>query len=320
MDRDDLDLFERSLRAATESATGVELDAALDDLGWPAALAVEPDAAISLLFSLQGESGATSSAIDQVVLSALGAPEGEDASVILPSIGGSQPPAELRHDRLVVAGLATAALADHDAAVVVATTDAGEVVASIPRSELTLRAVRGLDPRMGLLEVTAEAARPTDRPQALSTTWTDAVARARLAIAHELVGASRTMLRMAREHALERIQFGVPIASFQAVRHRLADTLVAIEMAAAVTDAAWLDRTPTTALLAKATAGREARVVAKHCQQVLAGIGFTTEHDLHLYVRRVLVLDALFGSATSLSAELGAELVATRRLPPLLPL
>ncbi|MET0491239.1 MAG: hypothetical protein ABW143_13500, partial [Acidimicrobiales bacterium] len=77
MDRDDLDLFERSLRAAAESTTGTELDTALDDLGWSAALAVEPDAAISLLFGLQGETGATSSAIDQVVLAGLDVPEGE---------------------------------------------------------------------------------------------------------------------------------------------------------------------------------------------------------------------------------------------------
>ena len=193
-------------------------------------------------------------------------------------------------------------------------------MATVARSELTLRPVAGLDPRMGLFEVTAEAARPSAPPQVLTTSWSEAVALARLALAHELIGASRTMLEMARTHALERVQFGVPIASFQAVRHRLADTLVAIEMAAAVTEAAWLDRTETSALLAKATAGREARVVTKHCQQVLAGIGFTTEHDLHLYVRRVLVLDALLGSATSLSTQLGRELVATRRLPPLLPL
>ena len=52
-----------------------------------------------------------------------------------------------------------------------------------------------------------------------------------------------------------------------------------------------------TAAMAKAIAGRSARTAARHCQQVLAGIGFTTEHALHRYVRRVLVLDELFGSA-----------------------
>ena len=72
--------------------------------------------------------------------------------------------------------------------------------------------------------------------------WAAAVALAQLAVAHELVGASRKALALAREHALERIQFGQPIARFQAVRHRLAETLVAIETATAVLDAAWLDQ------------------------------------------------------------------------------
>ena len=104
------------------------------------------------------------------------------------------------------------------------------------------------------------------------------------------------------------------------MRHRLAETLVAIETAVAVVDAAWLDPTPVTAAMAKATAGRGARVAAKHCQQVLAGIGFTTEHDLHRYLRRLWVLDQLFGSSAVLTKRLGEDLLATRELPPLLPL
>jgi alkylation response protein AidB-like acyl-CoA dehydrogenase len=128
------------------------------------------------------------------------------------------------------------------------------------------------------------------------------------------------MLELARGHALERIQFGRPISAFQAVRHRLADTLVAIETADAVLGAAWEDRFSQTAAMAKALAGRGARTAARHCQQVLAGMGFTTEHALHRYVRRVLVLDQLMGSASLLTRELGAELLRTKELPALLPL
>jgi alkylation response protein AidB-like acyl-CoA dehydrogenase len=72
--------------------------------------------------------------------------------------------------------------------------------------------------------------------------------------------------------------------------------------------------------MAKAMSGRSARIAARHCQQVLAGIGFTTEHALHRYVRRVLVLDLLLGSSKALTRELGSEVVASRQLPPLLPL
>jgi alkylation response protein AidB-like acyl-CoA dehydrogenase len=152
------------------------------------------------------------------------------------------------------------------------------------------------------------------------TGWEAAIALAQLAVGHELVGASRTMLELAREHALERIQFGRPIATFQAIRHRLADSLVAIEAAEGVLDAAWLDQSRQTAAMAKAVAGRGARTAARHCQQVLAGMGFTTEHPLHRYVRRVLVLDQLLGSGKTLTRELGNAVIASRTLPPLPPL
>ena len=117
-----------------------------------------------------------------------------------------------------------------------------------------------------------------------------------------------------------RIQFGQPIASFQAVRHRLAETLVAVEAADAALGSAWDEGSPASAARAKALAGRSARTATRHGQQVLAGIGFTTEHDFHHYVRRVLVLDQLFGTARALTRELGRQLLATRRLPPLPPL
>ena len=168
--------------------------------------------------------------------------------------------------------------------------------------------IGGVDPSLGLVE-----AAPVEG-------WAGDLRLGRLALGHELVGASRTMLELARTHALEREQFGQPIAAFQAVRHRLAETLVAIETAEAVLDAAWIDGTPLTAAMAKSLAGRGARTAARHCQQVLAGIGFTTEHDLHRYVRRTLVLDQLLGSARTLTRDLGDELLTTRTLPPLLPL
>ena len=113
---------------------------------------------------------------------------------------------------------------------------------------------------------------------------------------------------------------GIPISQFQAVRHRLAEALIAIETAQAALGAAWDDRSPTTAAMAKALAGRGARTATRHCQQVLAGIGFTTEHPFHGYVRRVLVLDEVLGSARTLTRKLGDDLLRTGQLPALLPL
>jgi hypothetical protein len=134
-----------------------------------------------------------------------------------------------------------------------------------------------------------------------------ALATGRRALGWWLVGSSRTMLSLAREHALSRRQFGKPVASFQAIRHRLAETLVAIEGAEATLNAATDDFT---SLLAKAAAGHAALTTAKHCQQVLGGIGFTAEHELHRHVKRALLLDGLLGSARELTREAGAALRA----------
>ncbi|NKQ51510.1 acyl-CoA dehydrogenase [Amycolatopsis sp. K13G38] len=127
----------------------------------------------------------------------------------------------------------------------------------------------------------------------------------RLAVGWWLAGTARAMLELARTHALDRIQFGRPIASFQAVRHRLAETLVAIEGAEATLAAATDELS---ALLAKAAAGTAAIAAARHCQQVMGGIGFTAEHSLHRHVRRALVLDGLLGSTRDLTREAGALL------------
>ncbi len=75
-----------------------------------------------------------------------------------------------------------------------------------------------------------------------------------------------------------------------------------------------------TAGMAKAFAGRSARSAARHCQQVLAGIGFTTEHPLHLFIRRTIVLDQLLGGGSQLTRQLGADILRSSTLPPAFPL
>jgi hypothetical protein len=132
-----------------------------------------------------------------------------------------------------------------------------------------------------------------------------ALAAGRRALGWWLLGTGRAMLALARSHVLDRTQFGRPLASFQAVRHRLAETLVALDGAEATLVAADDDLG---SLLAKAAAGQAALTAARHCQQVLGGIGFTAEHGLHRHVRRALVLDGLLGSARELTREAGALL------------
>jgi len=136
------------------------------------------------------------------------------------------------------------------------------------------------------------------------------LAAGRHALGWWLVGAGRAMLALARQHALDRTQFGRPVASFQAIRHRLAETLVAIEGAEATLMAAAAEPDELSFLLAKAAAGQAALTASRHCQQVLGGIGFTAEHELHRHIKRALVLDGLLGSSRELTREAGAVLHA----------
>ena len=148
------------------------------------------------------------------------------------------------------------------------------------------------------------------------------LAAGRRALGWWLVGASRAMLSLARHHALDRVQFGRHISSFQAIRHRLAETLVAIEGAEATLHAAIQsdDTDGLASLLAKAAAGQAALTTERHCQQVLGGIGFTAEHPLHHHIKRSLILDGLLGSARELTREAGMILRAQGFAPRLVQL
>jgi hypothetical protein len=170
------------------------------------------------------------------------------------------------------------------------------------------RAGATLDPDLPLRPVPGGAAMP--------------LAAGRRAVGWWLAGTARAMLGLARAHALDRVQFGRPLASLQAVRHRLADTLIAVEGAEAALTAATAvpENGDLGSLLAKAAAGQAALTAARHCQQVLGGIGFTAEHSLHRHIRRALVLDGLLGSARELTREAGALVLADRRAPRLVQL
>jgi len=121
-------------------------------------------------------------------------------------------------------------------------------------------------------------------------------------LAAVMVGASQRVLEIVLEHVKERKQFGVPIGSFQAVKHMAVDMYVAIERARALCHFAGLtlaeddDRRALAASLAKAAAGDCQRLVAQHGVQLFGGLGFTWENDLQIYVRRTKVGEPLLGS------------------------
>jgi alkylation response protein AidB-like acyl-CoA dehydrogenase len=136
----------------------------------------------------------------------------------------------------------------------------------------------------------------------------DGVQRARqeltVAIAFELVGTCQTIFDTNLQYAKERQQFGVPIGSFQAVKHKLANMFVAIQRArslcmfAAATINEDDERRSTATSAAKAAAGDCQKLVAQDGIQLLGGIGYTWEHDQHFFVKRAKVSDALFGNAS----------------------
>jgi alkylation response protein AidB-like acyl-CoA dehydrogenase len=190
---------------------------------------------------------------------------------------------------------------------------------TVPAAAVEAHAVRGIDPDAGFHVVHVDHAGTACAPVD-ATAWETAVALGQRATAHQIAGAARAMLDLARAHALERVQFGRPIASFQAVRHRLADVLVAIEALEATLGAAGDEPDGLTAALAKATAGRTARIVAANCQQVLAGIGFTTDHPFHRFLKRTMVLEGVFGSADEITVQVGRRLLEARRVPTLIEL
>jgi hypothetical protein len=241
MEDAELALFARGVRHATESASGPELDAALLELGWLEALDAHLQATVAVLFEAQGAAHATSSALDRVFARALELEDGADSGVVLPALRSVEPPGTRRDAQWVVRGVALATLAScEEALVTVAVDPSGCGVLAVPLQELGLRRVTGLDPDLGLIEVTGDLDASRRDPGG-PTRWADAVALGQLALGHEMLGAARTMLGLARQHALDRVQFGRAIGTFQAVRHRLADSLVAIEAAAALLDAAWED-------------------------------------------------------------------------------
>ncbi|MDT5106914.1 MAG: hypothetical protein QOI25_4427 [Mycobacterium sp.] len=141
------------------------------------------------------------------------------------------------------------------------------------------------------------------------------VASALLAV--EQVGAAQHLLDLSVEYAKTRLQFGRPIGSFQAVKHRLADLLVDLEHArSAAYHAVWAltdgsDDPVLAASIAQATASAAFARVATDTIQVHGGIGFTWEHQAHLYFKRATTDAALLGSPEQHRSRVAALVLDT---------
>ena len=137
-----------------------------------------------------------------------------------------------------------------------------------------------------------------------------ALEEATAALALSTTATCRAIFEATLQYAKDREQFGKPIGSFQALKHRLADMYLAVERAtalayyAALTIAEDDDRRTVAVSMAKAASGDCQRLVVGDGLQLHGGIGFTWEHDLHLLLKRAKTGDLLFGSAATHRATL----------------
>ncbi len=201
-----------------------------------------------------------------------------------------------------------------DEVAVVARQPSGELaVAVVAAADVVVEEITPLDGTRPIGHVSfAQVTIPADR--VLTTGGTDGAQRAleeaTVAMAIETLGTCQTLFEVTLQYAKDRQQFGVPIGSFQAVKHRLADCYIALERTKALCyfAAACLaeddPRRHDAASMAKAAAGDCQRFVAAEGIQLLGGIAYTWEHDHHLWVKRAFTGDLLFGLAADHRADL----------------
>jgi alkylation response protein AidB-like acyl-CoA dehydrogenase len=118
---------------------------------------------------------------------------------------------------------------------------------------------------------------------------------AAILLAAEQLGAAIKCLDLTVEYTKDRVQFGRPIGSFQALKHRMADLYVAVQSARAVVDAAIAEPSATSAALARVAASEAFSNVAAEAVQMHGGIAITWEHDIQLYFKRAHGSAQLFG-------------------------
>lgn len=305
MDADELSsVVEAARRMLLDGGDPCRLAADLCDAGigdltadWPL---------VGALFTAQGETIGTSTLLDLLVAGPL---YQDDLRVVLPMPGSPHPPA--RTDAgLAVSGVVLS-VAGAKSLLVYTADRAGLVLAQY----LSVEAVGGLDPRLGLGVVSGTVDEATMVPVS-GLDWPDVVSICRRALAHELLGVGRTAFGIGMTHVINRHQFGAPLATLQSVRHRLVDVHVKLEAARGLLDdTAVDDETELTGMVVKAAAGQAALSAAAAAQQLCGAMGFTAEHDLHPVVRRAMVIDALLCGATDLEAQIGAVLAARATAP-----
>ena len=198
--------------------------------------------------------------------------------------------------------------------------DGSQIQALVPAADLDVKPLISLDRTRRAAKVAASGVQvPRDRVIVDSTDILDRIAV--LLASAEAVGIADWCTRTAAEYAKVRVQFGKPIGRFQGVKHRCAAMVARMEQArSAVWDAAFVAGSGIAAqdaevpiAIAAALALDAAVECAKDCIQVLGGIGFTWEHDAHVYLRRALTLRQVHGPTSRWRARVADLTAAGRR-------
>jgi alkylation response protein AidB-like acyl-CoA dehydrogenase len=208
-----------------------------------------------------------------------------------------------------------------DEVAVVASGEGGLGVFVVPGRALTATPLAVIDPTLPVaavilddVEVYGDRVLIEPGDPAAAQAIERALHEATTAMALSTVATCRAIFETTLQHAKDREQFGRPIGSFQALKHRLADMYLAVERASALAYFAALtiaeddERRAVASSMAKAAAGDCQRLLAQDGLQLHGGIGFTWENDLHFFLKRAKTGDALFGTAATHRALL-AELL-----------
>lgn len=193
-----------------------------------------------------------------------------------------------------------------DIAIVVAR-HAGEITVALVELDqpgVTRRVLESIDPTRGLAHVRFDGAKAELLGDGVGWGFVERLLdRAAVLMAFEQLGGAERSLEMTRDYCMGRFAFGRPVASFQAIKHRLADLYVEIELARSnAYYGAWAlstdsDKLPVAAAGARASAADAFELAAKEMIQLHGGVGFTWELDCHLFYRRAKHLALALGTA-----------------------
>ncbi len=245
-----------------------------------------------------------------------------DAAVVIEELGKGLVPSPLLGTTLAELALLTVAEPDADAlgslaegaaigAVVfdpdyVVNGDVAEIIIATNDGKLdrwtafSAEPVVSMDPTRRLAHVTPQSTAPVGTDPGIADL-------AAILLAAESIGAAARCLELTVQYAKERQQFGRPIGSFQALKHRMADLYVALQAARAVVNDALAGPSATSAALARVAAIEAFSTVAAEGIQLHGGIAITWEHDMQLYFKRAHGSSQLLGPAREHLRRLESE-------------